>query len=69
MEQYILYASVAEQLAEAGIEIVVPLVGNFFTSLEMMGVTLSVLKLDEELESTMRYPCTSIGLTVSKGRR
>jgi dihydroxyacetone kinase-like protein len=28
----------------------VPLVGNFFTSLEMMGVTLSVLKLDDELE-------------------
>ncbi|MBS1229733.1 MAG: dihydroxyacetone kinase [Proteobacteria bacterium] len=66
MEQYILYGSVAELLADAGIEVVVPLVGNFFTSLEMMGVTLSVLKLDDELESAMRYPCVAIGLTVSK---
>ena len=62
MEQYILYGSVAERLAEAGIEVVVPLVGNFFTSLEMMGVTLSVLKLDDELDRLMRYPCASIGL-------
>ena len=68
MEQYILYAGVAEQLADAGIEVVIPLVGNFFTSLEMMGVTLSVLKLDEELESGMRYPCASIGLTVIKAK-
>ena len=68
MEQYILYASVAELLAEAGIDVVVPLVGDFFTSLEMMGVTLSVLKLDAELESGMRYPCASIGLTVVKAK-
>ena len=68
MEQYILYASVAEQLADAGIDVAVPLVGNFFTSLEMMGVTLSVLKLDDELESAMRYPCASIGLTVVKAK-
>ena len=68
MEQYILYASVAELLAEAGIDVVVPLVGDFFTSLEMMGVTLSVLKLDAELESGMRYPCAAIGLTVVKAK-
>ena len=62
MEQYILYDSVAELLVQAGIDVVVPLVGNFFTSLEMMGVTLSVLKLDDELEQLMRHPCASIGL-------
>ena len=62
MEQYILYGSVAERLAEAGIEVAIPLVGNFFTSLEMMGVTLSVLKLDDELDRLMRYPCASIGI-------
>ena len=63
MEQYILYASVAKYLGEAGITVAVPLVGNFFTSLEMMGVTLSVLKLDDELEGLMKTPCASIGLT------
>ena len=63
MEQYILYASVAKYLGEAGLTVTVPLVGNFFTSLEMMGVTLSVLKLDDELEGLMKTPCASIGLT------
>ena len=63
MEQYILYAGVAKYLGEAGLTVAVPLVGNFFTSLEMMGVTLSVLKLDDELEGLMKTPCASIGLT------
>jgi dihydroxyacetone kinase len=63
MEQYILYASVAKYLGDAGITVAVPLVGNFFTSLEMMGVTLSVLQLDDELEGYMKTPCASIGLT------
>ena len=63
MEQYILYASVAKYLGEAGLTVAVPLVGNFFTSLEMMGVTLSVLQLDDELEGYMKTPCASIGLT------
>ena len=63
MEQYILYASVAKYLGEAGITVAVPLVGTFFTSLEMMGVTLSVLKLDDALEGLMKAPCASIGLT------
>ena len=62
MEQYILYASVAGLLADAGITVAVPLVGNYFTSLEMMGVTLSVLQLDAELEGLMKHPCSSIGL-------
>ena len=62
MEQYILYADVARRLAGRGLTVAVPLVGNFFTSLEMMGVTLSVLQLDEQLEMLMRVPCSSIGL-------
>ena len=64
-----LYGSVAERLAEAGIEVVVPLVGNFFTSLEMMGVTLSVLKLDDELDRLMRYPCAAIGIKTGGAAR
>ena len=64
MEQYILYDSVGELLAEAGIEVAVPLVGNFFTSLEMMGVTLTLLQLDDELEALMKHPCSSIGLKI-----
>lgn len=66
MEQYILYAGVHAVLEERGLTVVVPLVGNLFTSLEMMGVTLTVLLLDDELEQGLRYPCASIGITVLK---
>ena len=66
MEQYILYGTVARLLADAGIVVAVPLVGNYFTSLEMMGVTLSILQLDEELEALMKHPCASIGLKVQE---
>ena len=64
MEQYILYADVVEQLSAAGVRVVQRFVGNLFTSLEMMGVTLTVTKLDDELKSLLAYPCSSIGLTV-----
>jgi len=39
-----------------------PYVGNYFTSLEMMGVTLTVMKLDEELKELMDLECYSMGL-------
>lgn len=64
MEQYILYADVAALLHEAGIDVRFSFVGNLFTSLEMMGVTLTVTKLDDELAECLAYPCSSIGLKV-----
>ena len=50
MEQYIVYNKVEELLAEKGIKVYKAYVGNYFTSLEMMGVTLTVMKLDDELK-------------------
>jgi len=64
MELYILYARAAEVLAEKGIKVAFNFVGNLFTSLEMMGVTLTLMKLDDELKSCLAYPCRSVGLTV-----
>jgi dihydroxyacetone kinase len=64
MEQYILYGNVAGLIEEAGLTVAVPLVGNFFTSLEMMGVTLTLLQLDDELEQYLHHPCSSIGIKV-----
>ena len=61
MEQYILYASIAKRLKAADITVAIPLIGNFFTSLEMMGVTLTVLRLDDQLETLLKHPCSSIG--------
>lgn len=66
-ELYILYARLAEVLAQKGIEVRVKFVGNYFTSLEMNGVTLTLMKLDDELEACLAFPCRSPGMTVVKG--
>jgi len=65
MEQYILYGEVAQGLRTRGITVAFNLVGNLFTSLEMMGVTLTLMKLDDELLACLRAPCHSVGLTVA----
>lgn len=63
MEQYILFNRVAEILDEKKINIHRSYVGNYFTSLEMMGVTLTLLKLDDELAKLIDEPAESMGLT------
>lgn len=63
MEQYIFFDAVAHILDEAGVRIYRSFVGNYFTSLEMNGVTLSVMKLDDELKRLVDAPCESMGLT------
>ncbi len=64
MEQYILFGEVARRLALRNITVAFNLVGNLFTSLEMMGITLTLMKLDEELEACLKAPCQSVALTV-----
>ena len=61
-ELYVLYDRIDELLAEKGIKVYRPYVGNYFTSLEMMGATLSVMKLDDELKSCVDYDADSVGL-------
>lgn len=68
MEQYILYGEVVDYLSEAGVEVEFSFVGNLFTSLEMMGVTLTLTKLDDELSRCLAHPCQSIGLKVGDAR-
>lgn len=55
-ELYILYRTVARELAARGISIVAPLVGRYATSMEMAGASLSLLRLDAELEALLRAP-------------
>ena len=38
-------------------------VGNHFTSLEMVGATLTVMALDDELTRLLDAPATSVGLS------
>ena len=63
MELYIFYNKVEELLKEKGITVYHQYIGNYFTSLEMVGVTLSVMKLDDEMKSLIDMECESMGLT------
>ena len=63
MEQYIVYNKVEDILKENGISVHKSYVGNYFTSLEMMGITLTIMKLDEELKELIDMPAESVGLT------
>ena len=65
MELYILYAHVAEILAGAGIRVRHRFVGNYFTSLEMMGASVTLTRLDGELDRLLGAKARSIGLTVT----
>jgi len=62
MEQYIVYNDVEKILTEKGIKIYHSYVGNYFTSLEMAGITCTAMKLDEELKQCIDLECDSIGL-------
>lgn len=62
MELYIFYNKVAELLNAKGIKIHKPYVGNYFTSLEMTGVTLTIMKLDDELKELIDMDVYSMGL-------
>ena len=63
MEQYIFFKDVASELRRRGIEIERSYVGNYFTSLEMAGVTLSIMRIDHELRELLAAPCRSAGLS------
>jgi dihydroxyacetone kinase-like protein len=54
MELYIVNRKVNEILKAKGIKIAKTYVGNYMTSLEMPGFSISVLKLDEELKKLLK---------------
>jgi len=63
MEQYILFNDVHALLEKANLKIHRSYVGNYFTSLEMAGVTLTILKLDDELKTCIDMEIDCMGLT------
>ena len=66
MELYITYSKIHDLLKEAGLSVVHAYVGNYFTSLEMMGITVTLMKVDDELKELIKTDCESMGLTQSK---
>ncbi|OYN96943.1 dihydroxyacetone kinase family protein [Enemella evansiae] len=56
-ELFVAYGTVASELERAGLTIVDPVVGEQVTSLDMAGVSLTVLWLTPELEQFWAAPC------------
>lgn len=55
-EQFVVFARVAERLEAEGFTLVEPEVGEHVTSLDMAGLSVTAMLLDEELESLWRAP-------------
>ena len=58
-ELYILYRRLNKRLDDYGIKQQKTLVGNFATSMEMAGFSLSIMKLDDDLEELIRLPAVN----------
>ena len=62
-ELYILNNSVTKALKADGINIHRTIVGNFMTSIDMAGASISVLRVDNELKALIDYPVSTPALT------
>jgi dihydroxyacetone kinase len=62
-ELYVLYRRVAARLGEAGLAVRRVWVGEYATSLEMAGASISLLRVDDELARLLDAPASSPLLT------
>lgn len=61
-ELYILNDTIEREITARGLKIYRTFVGNYFTSLEMVGATLTVMALDDELKALLdvEVRCTAV---------
>lgn len=62
-ELYILNNSVTKALNADGVKIHRTIVGNFMTSIDMAGASITVLRVDAELKALIDYPVSTPALT------
>ena len=62
MEQYVVCGQVLETLKEKGHSVEKVYVGNFVTSLDMGGMSLTVVDLDDEITELMEAKAQAVGL-------
>ena len=55
-ELYIIYRKVHELLAGSGLKVYRAYIGEFATSMEMAGASLTFFRLDDELAALLDYP-------------
>ncbi len=61
-ELYVVYGRAHDLLAKRGVEVTRSLVGSYVTSLEMQGASVTVLRLDDELETLWDAPVRTAAL-------
>ncbi|NTI44003.1 bifunctional sugar-binding transcriptional regulator/dihydroxyacetone kinase subunit DhaK [Rhizobium rhizogenes] len=64
MELYILFRRVEQRLSAKDIRIEASWVGHYCTSLDMVGASISILHLDQELTELLYHPCDTAALKV-----
>jgi dihydroxyacetone kinase len=62
-EMFVLFASVNRRLRAAGLDLYDPLIGEFATSLDMEGCSISIMWLDDDLQALFDAPCSSPSFT------
>jgi phosphoenolpyruvate---glycerone phosphotransferase subunit DhaK len=62
LELYLLFNEVSKQLGEQGVSVGRSLVGNYITSLEMAGASITLLALDDELTALWDAPVKTAAL-------
>ena len=62
-ELYILNKSTTDALSASGVKIHRTIVGNFMTSIDMAGASITVLKVDDDLKKYVDYPVNTPALT------
>ena len=62
IELYLMYGEVAKLLDQRGLRIERNLIGNYITSLEMQGCSITLLKLDDEMVRYWDAPVNTPGL-------
>jgi dihydroxyacetone kinase len=63
-ELYVLNHAVYKELVGAGITVHRIFVGNYMTSIDMIGASVSILKVDDELKMLLNAPCKTPGLSI-----
>lgn len=58
-EQFIVYGKIHAILEEMSVSVVMPHIGEFATSMEMAGMSATVIKLDAQLKELLRAPAST----------
>jgi dihydroxyacetone kinase-like protein len=63
LEMYIIYRRVGEILGARGIKVYKAWVGEYFTSMEMGGFSITLTKLDENIKTCIAHPVDAVHFT------